>query len=168
MERRRASAHVPLSTEYGLSGEEKRYVANESIRLKKRTKWEIIAWLSVGAVLMWYGDGKRWFLDAVLRDPRVYKRPLFVGTICCITNFFIFLYLCVWVRHVQRSLEDFEIVAPGAVPTATILGFLAFILFSVALWPVWNVFIVPILYVFFMDLLMISPILPPYVDKRKD
>lgn len=130
-----------------------------------RRWWESLFWISACSFILFFGDSKRHFLRAVLYDPRVIQRPFFIACLCVGINTLIFLYLAIFVRHVIRDRRDFDLVAPGMIPAATLLGVMAFILFAVSLWPVWGFFIIPILWTFFMGLVVISPYLPPYTKK---
>lgn len=44
-----------------------------AIEIKRRSFRQTILWLLAGALVLWYGDGKRHFIDAVLRDPRLHQ-----------------------------------------------------------------------------------------------
>eukprot|EP00850_Spirogloea_muscicola_P002483 SM000009S23612 [mRNA] locus=s9:1037540:1038456:- [translate_table: standard] len=98
----------------------------------------------------------------------VCRRPFNVGLLCVAINTCIFLYLAVWVRHLRNSAEDFNVVAPGAIPTATILGLSSYILFCYSLWPIWGILTMPLLFTLFMAFVVVSPYLPPYVRKPEN
>lgn len=130
---------------------------------RPRGPLEILAWLAACTFLLYFGDSHHNCFHILLHNARIHLQPLLVGYLCLAVGGCIYLYLAVWCRHVARDRRSFDILAPGAVPTAILLGIGAFILFTYALWPVWGVLTLPILYVLFMGVVVVSPYLPPYV-----
>ncbi|GJP30921.1 hypothetical protein CLOM_g7319 [Closterium sp. NIES-68] len=135
---------------------------------RKRSRFESALWLLACVAVLVIGDGKRHFFQAVLKDARVQKQPFFVACVCIIVNVAVWLYLTVLIRLVLRNTRHFELAAPGANATTTLLSFMAFILFAIALWPVFGFFIIPILWVFFMTLVVILSTIPPYSPKSAE
>ncbi|CAI5970423.1 unnamed protein product [Closterium sp. NIES-65] len=135
---------------------------------RKRSKLESAAWLLACVAILVFGDGKRHFFQAVLKDPRVHKQQFFVACVCIIVNVAVWLYLTVLIRLVLKNTSHFELAAPGANATTTLLSFMSFILFAIALWPVFGFFIIPILWVFFMTLVVILSTIPPYSPKSAE
>eukprot|EP00897_Mesotaenium_endlicherianum_P001825 jgi/Mesen1/1670/ME000136S00554 len=137
------------------------------MKSKIRSNVESIAWLVACLCVVYYGDSKSNLVHLLLHDRRIHQQPFFVACLCVLVNTCIFLYLGVWVRHVMRNQGDFNIVAPGAIPTATILGFFSFFLFVYSLWPIFSILALPLLYVLFMGMVVISPYMPPYTKKNE-
>ena len=58
----------------GSESEVKEFV-NRQVKQEGRSKWrqgvEAVLWLCAGAVILWYGDGKRDFVYVVLHDPKL-------------------------------------------------------------------------------------------------
>ncbi|BBN01534.1 hypothetical protein MPTK1_2g08160 [Marchantia polymorpha subsp. ruderalis] len=135
-------------------------------------KWRRVVenslWLSAASYILYYGDSHSNFFTVLTSNPRIVRRPFFVGLICVGINTLIFFYLAVWLRHVKKKDDDWEEIAPGAIPTATILGVAAFLMFIFALWPVWGFLTIPLLVTLFMAFVIISPYLPPYKKTNKD
>eukprot|EP00475_Leptophrys_vorax_P032129 TRINITY_DN4928_c0_g1_i1.p1 TRINITY_DN4928_c0_g1~~TRINITY_DN4928_c0_g1_i1.p1 ORF type:complete len:207 (-),score=8.12 TRINITY_DN4928_c0_g1_i1:17-637(-) len=134
---------------------------------RKRSRVESALWLLATVAILVYGDGKRHFLEAVLRDPRVHKQPFFVACLCVLVNTCVVAYLA-FVRFVWRNLKHFDEAAPGANATVTLLSIMAFILFSTALWPVWGLPILPMLWSFFMSLVVVFSLVPQHAPKSAE
>ncbi|KAL2644479.1 hypothetical protein R1flu_012066 [Riccia fluitans] len=122
-------------------------------------------WLSAAAFILYYGDSHSSFFSVLTSNPRVIRRPFLVGVLCVGVNTVIFFYLAVWLRHIKKKTEPWEYIAPGAIPTATILGVAAFFMFMFALWPVWGFFTLPLMVTLFMAFLDI-PLLLQAHDSR--
>jgi hypothetical protein len=82
--------------------------------------------------------------------------------LCLAINAIIFAYLAVWLRHILKNEDKWELIAPAAIPTATLVGLTSFLLFSIALWPIWGFLTLPLLFTLFMAFVVVSPYLPPY------
>lgn len=135
---------------------------------KWRRAVENTVWLAAAAFAMYYGDGHSDFFSVLISNPRIMRRPFYVGLLCLAINTVIFLYLAVWLRHVIKTDASWDVIAPGAIPTATILGVGSFLMFVFALWPVWGFLTLPLLVTLFMSLVIISPYLPPYTKNIVD
>ncbi|KAL3678241.1 hypothetical protein R1sor_021197 [Riccia sorocarpa] len=135
-------------------------------------KWkrgvENFLWLSAAAFMLYYGDSHSNFFSVLVSNPRIVRRPFYVGLLCVAINTIIFFYLAVWIRHIRKRNEPWEYIAPGAIPTATILGVGSFFMFVVAFWPVWGFLTLPLMVTLFMAFVIISPYLPPYIKTTKD
>ncbi|GBG70397.1 hypothetical protein CBR_g6525 [Chara braunii] len=131
-----------------------------------RQKIENLMWLSLALFILYYGDSKANFMQVAFFDQRVKRTAFSVALMCVGLNTCIFLYLAVWLRHVVRTDEDWNIVAPGAIPAATFLGVVSFALFMYSLWPIFGFLTFPCLYVLFLGFLVVSPYLPPYTKTQ--
>lgn len=96
------------------------------------------------------------------------SRALNLGLLCVACNIGIFLYLSFWVKDMAKVDDRWEILAPAAIPTATVIGLLAFFLFCLALWPIWSFLTLPLLFTLFMAFVVISPYIPTYVKMKPD
>eukprot|EP00271_Cylindrocystis_brebissonii_P016394 TRINITY_DN398_c0_g3_i2.p1 TRINITY_DN398_c0_g3~~TRINITY_DN398_c0_g3_i2.p1 ORF type:complete len:173 (+),score=15.10 TRINITY_DN398_c0_g3_i2:509-1027(+) len=167
--------HATLQSEFAEQGyvgpgKVHKYVdmkVQQEVSVRRRTRIEMGAWLLACAVVLWYGDGRRHFLEAVLYDPRLRQRPFYISCLCVAINTLIFCYLAIWVRHIRQDNRDFNLVAPGAIPTATMLGLLSYGLYVYSMWPIWGWATILILYILFMGFVVLSPYLPPYTKKEE-
>ncbi|CAI5533299.1 unnamed protein product, partial [Closterium sp. Naga37s-1] len=73
------------------------------------------------------------------------RRPLQAAAACAAVNIGIYLYAAVFLRLFRRDTRSYHQSAPGAVAAATAVGLAAYILCSIAFWPVWGIFTLPIL-----------------------
>lgn len=68
----------------------------------------------------------------------------------------IFVYLSYYlsiVRGIQIDYQHWQVQAPTAIPVATAFMVASWILYTVALWPVWSWFTMPILFCLLMGML---------------
>ncbi|KAH9326820.1 hypothetical protein KI387_006998, partial [Taxus chinensis] len=68
-----------------------------------------------------------------------------LGVLCIACDTIIFMYLAFWVKDATKVDNRWEISSPAAIPTATMIGLLAFFLFCMALWPIWRLLTLPLL-----------------------
>eukprot|EP00270_Netrium_digitus_P019421 TRINITY_DN7652_c0_g1_i1.p1 TRINITY_DN7652_c0_g1~~TRINITY_DN7652_c0_g1_i1.p1 ORF type:complete len:203 (+),score=22.83 TRINITY_DN7652_c0_g1_i1:34-642(+) len=136
--------------------------ARIEIPTRKRGKVESILWVLAAAAIYYYGDGKSDLVTAILYDFRVQKQQFFVACICALVNFCVYVYIVIWRILICRDNRPVDLILPGSVASATILGFLAFLLFCSSLWPIWGFLIIPMMVVLFMALVVVSSLLPPY------
>lgn len=135
-----------------------------------RRNLESCLWIASAAFIVYCGDFHTNLVVLLATDSRVHRVPLNLGVTCFIMDIAILLYLVFKVHNVSKS-EDKDklvIVAPGAVPAATILGVTAFVLFCCALWPIWRFLTLPMLFTLFMALVVMVPYLAPFMNIRLD
>ncbi|KAG0596621.1 hypothetical protein M758_UG270100 [Ceratodon purpureus] len=123
---------------------------------------ENLLWLTAAVFAIYYGDSRHHLFHVLLYDPRIRWFPFQLGLLCLATNAVIFAYLAVYLRHILKAEDKWELIAPAAVPTATLVGLTSSLLFSIALWPIWGFLTLPLLFTLFMAFVVISPYLPPY------
>ncbi|CAI5949281.1 unnamed protein product, partial [Closterium sp. NIES-65] len=130
--------------------------ARRQFKGRKRTWVENAIYLLLGCVVLYLGDGSVHFLDVLFRDPRIRwsvritrpvinRLPLQAAAACAAVNIGIYLYAAVFLRLFRRDTRSYHQSAPGAVAAATAVGLAAYILCSIAFWPVWGFLTLPIL-----------------------
>lgn len=129
---------------------------------------ETLVWLASAVFIIYCGDLRSNFFTLLLRDERIKRTALNLGLLCVACNIGIFLYLSFWVKDMAKVDDRWDILAPAAIPTATVIGLLAFFLFCLALWPIWSFLTLPLLFTLFMAFLVISPYIPTYVKMKPD
>lgn len=133
-----------------------------------RQRLENLLWIASAAFIVYYGDFRTNLVALLATDPRILRVSFNLGLACLILNLGILLYLVLRLQTVKKAEERLEIVAPCAVPAAAIIGLAAFILFSYALWPIWRLLTLPMLFTLFMALVVVVPYLLPYTNMRLD
>lgn len=131
-------------------------------------RFETLVWLASAVFIIYCGDLHSNFLTLLLRDERIKRTALNLGLLCVACNIGIFLYLSFWVKDMAKVDDRWEILSPAAIPTATVIGLLAFFLFCLALWPIWSFLTLPLLFTLFMAFVVISPYIPAYVKMKPD
>lgn len=129
---------------------------------------ETFVWLASAVFIIYCGDLHSNFFTLLLRDERIKRTALNLGLLCVACNIGIFLYLSFWVKDMVKVDDRWDILAPAAIPTATVIGLLAFFLFCLALWPIWSFLTLPLLLTLFMAFVAISPYIPTYVKMKPD
>lgn len=133
-----------------------------------RHRLENLLWIASAVFIIYYGDFRSNLLVLLLGDPRIRRTPFNLGLACVLMDLGIFLYLAFRLRFSQKVEERLEISVPGAIPAATMIGLAAFVLFSFALWPIWNFLTLPMLFTLFMAFVVVSPYLLPQVNVKLD
>ncbi|GJP43969.1 hypothetical protein CLOM_g3367 [Closterium sp. NIES-68] len=129
---------------------------------RKRSWQENAIYLLLGGVVLYLGDGSVHFLDVLFRDPRIRWRPLQAAAACVAVNVAIYLYAAVFLRLLRKDTRSYHQSAPAALAVATAVGLAAYVLCSIAFWPVWGILTLPILWVLFMVFAIITSYLPPF------
>lgn len=133
-----------------------------------RRNLESCLWIASAAFIVYYGDFRTNLVVLLATDSRIHRFSFNLGLACFILDIAILLYLAYQLHNVNRSEDKLVIVVPGTVPAATMIGVLAFILFSYALWPIWRFLTLPMLFTLFMALVVAAPYLAPYMNARLD
>lgn len=136
-----------------------------SERILWKQKAEDVLWLASAFFILYYGDFRSNFFSLLANDPRIWRPPLHIALGCLLLDFFILLYLAIWLRITQEKLD---LITASAIQAPTIVAFAAFILLSIALWPVWNILTVPMLFTLFMALVVVVLNVLPYIDVKMD
>ena len=76
-------------------------------------------------------------------DSRVYTIVLGLGIACTVVATIVFLYLSCYLSYIKR-VESWEVASPKGIPTLTLFGSLAILLYTIALWPVYG-FLTPVI-----------------------
>eukprot|EP00250_Pteridium_aquilinum_P001946 c12157_g1_i1 orf=426-1031(+) len=132
-------------------------------------KLESCLWIASAVFIVYYGDFRTNLVVLLATDSRIHRLSFNLGLACFILNIAIFLYLAYQIHNADKSEDKLVILAPaGTIPAATIIGMIAFVLFSYALWPIWRFLTLPMLFTLFMALVVVAPYLAPYMDVRVD
>lgn len=134
-------------------------------RILWKQKAEDVLWLASAFFILYYGDFRSNFFSLLANDPRIWRPPLHIALGCLLSDFFMLLYLAIWLRITQQKLD---LTTASAIQAPTIVAFAAFILLSIALWPVWNILTVPMLFTLFMALVVVVLNVLPYIDVKMD
>lgn len=129
---------------------------------------ENLLWIASAAFIVYYGDFRCNLFVLLISDPRIRRAPLILGLAGIVIDLGIFLYVAVRLRNSKRIEERLEIIAPGAIPPAAMIGLSAFILLSFALWPIWKFLTLPMLFTLFMAFVVVAPYFVPYVNVKLD
>ncbi|XP_024365678.1 uncharacterized protein [Physcomitrium patens] len=106
---------------------------------------ENLLWQFAAVFAIYYGDSRHHLCHVLFFDTRVRRIPFLLGFASLAIGAAISTYLAVWFRHILKCEDKWELIAPTAIPTATLVGLTSLLLFSVALWPIWDVLSLPLL-----------------------
>ncbi|MCO5550732.1 hypothetical protein L7F22_004223 [Adiantum nelumboides] len=126
-----------------------------------RQKAEDGLWLASAFFIIFYGDFHSNFFSLLTSDPRIARVPLLYGTACLLLNCMILLFFLVVHAQLKRpslkkKKQHEEYITAAASTVFTGLGFAAFVMLSIALWPVWYILTFPLLFTLFMALVVLS------------
>ncbi|MCO5582886.1 hypothetical protein L7F22_036787 [Adiantum nelumboides] len=124
-----------------------------------RQKAEDGLWLASAFFIIFYGDFHSNFFSLLTSDPRIARAPLLYGTACLLLNCMILLFFLVAHTQLKRpslKKQHEEYITAAASTVFTGLGFAAFVMLSIALWPVWYILTFPLLFTLFMALVVLS------------
>ncbi|ERN04539.1 hypothetical protein AMTRI_Chr05g62590 [Amborella trichopoda] len=121
---------------------------------------ENFLWLASAAFILYYGDRRSNFIYLVCHDERIKRTALNLGLACLVLIVGIMSYMAVLMREKGRADERLDLLPPFALPTMAVLGLLSFLLFSVALWPIWSFLTLPLLLTLYVALTVVSPYTP--------
>ncbi|KAI5068958.1 hypothetical protein GOP47_0015259 [Adiantum capillus-veneris] len=132
-----------------------------------RQKAEDGLWLASAFFILFFGDFRSNFFSLLASDPRIARAPLLYGTACLLVNCMILLLFLVAQPQLKRSsmkimLVQEEYITAAASTVFTALGFAAFVMLSIALWPVWYILTFPLLFTLFMALVVLSSYALPW------
>lgn len=164
----RARNVVPAETTYGKIAEDEDSDdenMDERTRAKKvwvnrlDTLWRKInaaVWIAIASYTIWYTN----FFRVIWEHPGVRRPYLNLGFTSLGFNIALLFYLAVYLEVIKKIKDPWEKYEPRAIPAMIIAAVLSFFLFTVALWPVWGIFIVLIQMIFFMGFLNSGHFLP--------
>eukprot|EP00249_Psilotum_nudum_P004007 c17529_g1_i1 orf=313-927(-) len=139
-----------------------------SFSLIWRHRLENVLWIASAAFIIYYGDFRSNFFALLANDPRIRRTPFNIALACIFVDIGIILYLAIRLRLMSRMEGRLNTVAPGAIPAAAVVGLAAFILLSIALWPIWSLLTLPMLFTLFMTFVVIAPYVLPHINVKMD
>ncbi|ONK67065.1 uncharacterized protein A4U43_C06F15300 [Asparagus officinalis] len=87
------------------------------------------------------------------------KAALHLGLASAILNVGVVVYTTYFLSSCPPKSSEKSEVLSSAAPLLIVLGFISFCLLSYALWPIWNVLTIPLLFTLFMASIVVSPYL---------
>lgn len=127
-----------------------------------RQKAEDCLWLASALFILYFGDFRSNFFTLLANDVRVWRPPFHMGLGCLLLDSC--MVMLAMAIDVQGQGARGQLQAPSVIQAVTLIGSLAFILISVALWPIWNVLTVPMLFTLFMALMVVAPYFLPKLN----
>jgi hypothetical protein len=113
-------------------------------------------WVALAVVAVYFT--RLW--EVVVLDERVSRGWFNAGVVFLALQVGLVLYLTVWVRYVRRITLEWEAYCPRVLQASVWTGLVAFLLFSVGLWPVFGLLTVPLLLLLVMGLVMSTHFMP--------
>jgi hypothetical protein len=98
--------------------------------------------------------------DVVLFDERVSRGWFNGGLVFLAVQVGLVFYLTVWLRYVRGITMEWEAYCPRVLNASIWTGAVAFLLFCVALWPVFGLLTAPLLLLIIMGLIMLTHFMP--------
>lgn len=157
-----------LSQGYGSSGDDleddacSRFVSQSHSIPRTRTWTEILEnflWIASAIFIVYYGDRHHNLIFLLWHDDRIMRLPLYIGMFGVGLNVLFFIHTSMLALGVRKSYEKWEISSTAALPYITGLGILSFLLFCCALWPIWSLLTLPLVFTLFMACMVILPYL---------
>ncbi|KAF3656759.1 hypothetical protein BC332_24318 [Capsicum chinense] len=157
-----------VSQGYGSSSDDleddacSRFVSPSHSFLRTRTWTEILEnflWIASAVFIVYYGDRHHNMIFLMWHDDRIRRIPLYIGMFGVGLNVLFFIYTSILALGVRKSYEMWEISSTAALPFITMLGILSFLLFCYALWPIWSLLTLPLVFTLFMACMVIMPYL---------
>ncbi|CAG9463300.1 unnamed protein product [Pedinophyceae sp. YPF-701] len=148
-----------------LPPEEREALMRLHARATRRTLFDHLqqwAWILGAAFVLYFGDGRRPLPAVLANDPRIRQGWLSIFCFGVGANFLLFLYTAYWLRWTGKCLpgQDYEDVAPWAIPTAVVMGLVSFVAAHVAAWPVWGFLCIPMCIILYMGFFMATLLIP--------
>ncbi|KAJ8640534.1 hypothetical protein MRB53_017228 [Persea americana] len=135
-----------------------------SFSTSQSEKWILVMqdvlWVASIAFIVYMGDWNSNLIHVLWKDERIKRTELYLGLLCTLLNVVLILFITTpFLRDVRRADEESEILTASSAPTIIILGLLSFFWLSVALWPIWSFFTLPLLITLFRAPLVTLPYL---------
>ena len=111
-----------------------RIADRSSTRAQVRNFLEGLLWIALATFIVWYGNGRESLVAVVQDAEQVYARYLVAWAVGVCINTAIFLYIAVFVPLVRGDKREWEQTAPWAIPTASLVGVLCFVCFTIGMW----------------------------------
>lgn len=138
-----------------------------------RQKAEDALWLASAFFILFYGDFRSNFFSLLASDPRIPRAPLVYGMACMLINCIMLVLFFMTHPQLKRSSlkKQEEYISAAASSVFALLGLAAFVMLSIALWPVWYILTFPLLFTLFMAMVVVSSYTLPWssvFDANKD
>ena len=115
-----------------------------STRAQVRNFLEGLLWIALATFIVWYGNGRESLVAVVQDAEQVYARYLVAWAVGVCINTAIFLYIAVFLPLVRGDKREWEQTAPWAIPTASLVGVLCFVCFTIGIWPAYRWLSLPV------------------------
>eukprot|EP00744_Colponema_vietnamica_P006835 GILI01009901.1.p1 GENE.GILI01009901.1~~GILI01009901.1.p1 ORF type:complete len:208 (+),score=42.28 GILI01009901.1:41-625(+) len=162
---RRLEQEIPSVGEDDNAAKERERLLDEREKQKRlwveRLEWlnrkaHALFWVALACAVIYYSN----FFRVIWECPYVNRIFFNLGLICVGVNIAITFYLSVYLPYIAKVTQEWDEYCPRVIPTATIVGCSAFVLFLFGLWPVWGWLTILILFSLFMGFLMSAHFLP--------
>jgi len=165
----RARNVTPTETTYGKIRDEDEDGEDEHMdeRTRNRKVWvrrldtiwvkiNALFWIAASCYTIWFTN----FFRVIWEHPGVRRPYLNLGFTFLGFNIALLIYLTIYLETYKKIKIPWDTYEPRAIPALIIAAVLSFVLFTIALWPVWGIFIVLIQMIFFMGFLNSGHFLP--------
>eukprot|EP01006_Ploeotia_vitrea_P001940 TRINITY_DN106011_c0_g1_i1.p1 TRINITY_DN106011_c0_g1~~TRINITY_DN106011_c0_g1_i1.p1 ORF type:complete len:164 (+),score=3.45 TRINITY_DN106011_c0_g1_i1:25-516(+) len=113
-------------------------------------------WIGLSAFVTLQSD----IVNVAFNNPKTNSNVLYVGIACLLLSWTAGLYAVIYVAWYKGIRLDYPLPGhPYCIPIASAFGVAAFILFIVALWPIFHVLTPVIIFVMFMGFLYLTAML---------
>lgn len=116
-----------------------------------RQKVEDGLWLASACFILFYGDFRSNFFSLLASDTRIRRAPLVYGVACLLLDCCIMLLFLAASCYSPPRKDNHA----AAFTMFAFLGVAAFAMLSIALWPVWYILTIPLLFTLFMALVVL-------------
>jgi len=120
------------------------------------SKLHAIVWIAASVAIIVYTQ----IFQNAMSDIRVNRTSLYAAVVCLVANLGIILYLTIWIPLVLKVTAPWDIYCPHLIPISTGLGLLCFILFMIALWPIYGMLTPLIITILLMGFLFTTHFVP--------
>lgn len=120
---------------------------------------EDLLWIVSSIFILYYGDGNSNFLYLLWHDHRIKRMGLYIGMGGLSLNCMMVLYMSMMAWKVSKCGEKWDIIstASSGLPFVVFVGVTSFCLLSFALWPIWSLLTLPLLFTLFMTGVVTTP-----------
>ena len=117
-------------------------------------KIEEILWVFLGAIVLFYSN----FFHNMYSHPKVNQLFLYIGCTCACVNIWIMFFAgFVLPMFKINSIDEYN---PKVVYVGAFCGFISFLGFSVAMWPVYGWLTIPIMFIMFVGYINVGHFVP--------
>ncbi|XP_047323986.1 uncharacterized protein LOC124927586 [Impatiens glandulifera] len=115
---------------------------------------ENLLWIVSAIFIFYYGDGNSNFFYLLWHDHRIKRIVLYIGMGGISLNSMLILYMSMVAWKVSKCGEKWDIISNSSsgvgLPFIAFIGVTSFCLLSFALWPIWSLLTLPLLFTLFM------------------